>query len=137
MADLAAIRAGIARNLSVIPDLQVSAYMLANPTPPCVQVIPGDTDFDLSMHRGLDEITMRVVVTVGLVADIGAQVSLDEYLDGSGPRSIKQAVESDSTLGGVVADASVTTATGPKVLASEQGGVLFSEWTVQVIGTGG
>jgi hypothetical protein len=136
VADLAAIRAGIAANISAISDLQVSAYMLANPTPPNVQVIPGDTDYDLAMHRGLDELTMRVVVSVGLVADIGAQKNLDEYLAGSGPRSIKQAVESDPTLGGVVADVTVTAATGPKVLATEQGGVLFSEWTVQVLATG-
>jgi hypothetical protein len=33
------IRAGLAVNLAVISGIQVSAYALANPTPPCVEIV--------------------------------------------------------------------------------------------------
>jgi hypothetical protein len=135
MATITAIRRGIAANLTQLGTnlgMQVSAYTLANPTPPAIQVLPGEITYDLAMHRGLDEITMLVQALVGYGSDIGSQTRLDELLDPTGVNSMKTAVESDSTLGGIVSDVNVKTATGYRVAAGQNGPVLLCEWSVQV-----
>lgn len=137
MADIAAIRAALAANIGAIPDLQVSPYILANPTPPSAQVVPAAMEFDLAMHRGLDRLEFKVQVFAGVVSDIGAQKKLDLYRAGSGANSIKQAIESDKTLGGACQALQVTESTGPQLTIGEGGTVvLMEEFTVQVLATG-
>jgi len=136
LADLAAIRAGIARNLSAIPDVQVSAYLLANPTPPLLQVVPGEIEWDLAYARGLDKIMLKVQAFVALTEDIGSQVTLDKYLNGSGPLSVKAAVESDETLGGIVGTCQVTNTGAVQLYTGGQTPQLFVEWEVEVLARG-
>ncbi len=127
------IRNGIADNLRTIPGLQVSAYALANPTPPAAHVLRGSVLYDQAFHGGTHIWTMRVQAFVALVSDIGGQKLLDRYLSPDGALSVKAAIEADTTLGGAVADLHVTTATGEQVFLRDQGGsVLGSEWTVEV-----
>lgn len=134
---LTQIREGLAANLAAIDGCQVSAYMLSNPTPPTVHVYPGDIDYDLAMHRGLDKWTLTVQAFVGMVSDQGAQVKLDAFLAPSGATSVKAAVESDKTLGGLVSDLQVVSCSGYRVYARESGGpVLGAEWTVEVLASG-
>lgn len=135
MADVAAIRQGIADNLTAAfgPDVQVSAYMLAEPTPPAIHVFPGPVEYDQAFGRGLDELTMRVQAFVALVADQGAQINLDKFLAGSGAYSVKAAIEADRTLGGACHDAHVTAHTGYQQYQPAGGGpMLMAEWTVLV-----
>jgi hypothetical protein len=135
VATITAIRRGIAANLAQLGNnmgMQVSAYTLANPTPPMMQVLPGEVVYDRAFHRGLDEITMLVQALVAYGSDIGSQTRLDELLDPTGANSMKTAVESDSTLGGIVGDVSVLNATGYRVAAGANGPVLLCEWSVQV-----
>jgi hypothetical protein len=108
MADVGAIRVALAAKLATIADLQVSAYMLSNPTPPCAMIYSGETSFDKAFHRGSDDLNLVVRVIVPFAADIGSQVNLDEYRAGSGARSFKAALEVDRTLGGAVQDLRVT-----------------------------
>jgi hypothetical protein len=137
MAVLGEIRRGLAANLERILGVQVSPYMLANPTPPAAQIVPGEVEYDQAMSRGLDRLTLSVQVFVALGSDIGAQQQLDEFLDGSGAKSVKQAVESDRTLGGSVATARVTRSTAYRVVLRDGGGpVLMAEWEVEVLARG-
>ena len=138
-ATLAQIRAGIAANLSVIPDVQVSAYTLGNPTPPCLWILGPETSYDLTMHRGLDMVTITVQGFVALAADAGSQVMLDEMVSPAGAMSVKQAVEADRTLGGVVSDLWVTRQSAYRVLQSPPIGasstttqLIETTWTVEV-----
>jgi hypothetical protein len=119
MADLSAIRAGLAANLATIPDILVSAYVLSNPTLPCAVVLAGPTEFDKSFGRGMDSLVFMVRVVVAAISDISAAVNLDPYMAGSGPRSIKAAIESDSTLGGACFDVSVVRMEGEQVYTFE------------------
>jgi hypothetical protein len=134
---MARIRAGLAANLSVLPDIQVSPYLLANPTPPVVCVIPGETTWDYTYGRGYDQLTMRVQLFVSLNLDVASQQTLDKYQAGSGALSVKQAIEAEETLGGVADSTSVVSTTGPQLFTRADGvAVLMAEWNVQVIARG-
>lgn len=137
MASLTSIREGLAANLGALEGIQVSPYMLANPSPPCVHVYPASVEYDLAMRRGLDKWTLTVQAFVGLTADIGSQVKLDQFLASSGTQSVKTVLESDQTLGGTVSDVNVVSCTGYRVYVREGGGpVLGAEWVVEVLATG-
>lgn len=136
---LAAIRKGLAANLAPLaPNCQVSAYVLANPTPPCVQLYPGgpagDIIYDLTFRRGLDMWPFTVEALVSLTADIGSQVNLDAMLDPSGPQSIKQLLEADQTLGGLVDNVHVVRFSGYRPVTLEgRGPLLAAEFHVEVL----
>lgn len=135
MPDMTVLREGLAANLSSIPDIQVSAYMLANPTPPAIHVIPGETDYHATMGGGPDEwwhFTVQAFVAV--VNDIGGQQRLDGMLASQGDYSVKAAIESDHTLGGACDDLIVDRRSGYQVFVPDgRGAVLGAEWQVRVL----
>lgn len=113
---------------------QVSAYMLALPQPPTIDIRPGAKRFDLAMARGLDEALFIVRGMVAFNADIGAQVKLDTLLDSTTAGSVKVVLEADKTLGGLVQDLRVTEHTPYQALLLEgQPAILGVEFTVQVL----
>jgi hypothetical protein len=133
MATLAAIREGIAANLQALngDGVQVSAYVLANPNLPAVQVLPGEVAYDQTFARGIDLYTLKVQAIAPLTVDIEAQRQLDDMIDE--PDSIKTLLEADKTLGGAANDVHVTDCTGYQVVQLEgRGPTLFCEWTVEV-----
>lgn len=134
MATPAQIRAGLAANLASIADTQISAYMLASPTPPVIQVLPERVEYHGAMQNGLERNRYTVQAFVGFTSDVGAQKKLDKMLEPTGATSVKAAVESDATLAGVVEHLTVTEATGYRVYALEgaRGPVLGCEWTVEI-----
>lgn len=119
---------------SRIPDLQVSPWMLANPTPPTAQVFPTAVNPHMSMGPGgFEEWTFTLQVFVGGVETVsqGSQIRLDEYLRGD--RSITAAIEADTTLGGVVDDLKVTSISGYRVFTTQgRADVLGAEWSITV-----
>lgn len=134
MASYASIRSGIAANLTAhISGWEISAYMLAQPIPPAIDIKAGESVYDLAMRRGLDELTMVVRAFVPLSTTQGAEVNLDALRDTAGSSSLKAAVESDGTLGGVAQWARVVSAS-EDALYEFQGiaPLLGCEFTVQV-----
>jgi hypothetical protein len=131
-ATITQIREGLAANLSTINGFQVSAYPLANPTPPAIQILRGEIEYDLAAARGLDLVTMQVQAIVALTADIGSQMRLDPLIDPTGSGSVKAAIESDRTLGGTVAGLRVTGAAGDQIAQGANGPVLVCQWTIDV-----
>lgn len=130
---MAQIREGLAANLASISGVQVSAYMLASPTPPAIHVVPSRIAYDKAMARGTDEVTMTVQAYVALGLDRSAQSALDELLAPSGSRSVKTAIEADRTLGGVVQHVWVSEMSGYNVVSvPERGQMLSADWTVVV-----
>jgi hypothetical protein len=106
MSSVSAIRAGIAANLASISGLRVSATMLDAPRPPVAMVFPDSIEFDLNANRGADTFTFVVSVLVGRADDRTAQNRADSFV--VGPSSVKTAIESDRTLGGVADTCRVT-----------------------------
>lgn len=131
--DLREIREAVAARLDTIPDLQASPYILANPTPPYAHVVPGEMVFDEAMGDGLHRLTLQIQVMAGLSTDRGAQATLDRFLSLDGPYSLKQAVETDRTLGGLVQYVRVARCTGYQLFSSERGPVVGAEWTLDLL----
>jgi hypothetical protein len=132
VATITDIRLGLKANLDVLTDWQVSAYALSNPTPPAIQILPAEIVYDQAMRRGVDIINLLIQAFVSFTTDIGGQKRLDELLAPTGAKSLKTAAESDSTLGNLVADVSITNATGYRVAQGANGPVIVCEWMAQV-----
>lgn len=137
MATVAEIRDGIAANLAavaaIVAEAHVTAYMLKNPPVPCIHVFPGEVEYDTTGSRGLDEWTFVVQALVGEQTDRGAQELLDEFLAPAGDKSIKEAIESDRTLNGVVDDLRVTRVDSYREYAvNNRLAALGAEWRVSV-----
>ena len=137
MASLAQIRQGLAANLAVLDGIQVSAYVLGNPTLPTVWVRPATAE-GIEYHRafanGLENWTFTVQAFFASgISDIGAQQKLDELLASTGATSVKAALETDKTLGGLVKDLIVQTCTGYLEYGRPDGTTaLGCDWTVVV-----
>jgi hypothetical protein len=142
MVSFTEIREALAAQLAQqLTGIQVSAYLLASPTPPTIHLYPGgpagQIAYDLTLARGVDQWALTVQAFVGPTSDIGAQKKLDQYLAPSGPQSIKQAVESDPTLGGLVHQVHVPSCAGYRQYILETATYIGAEWYVQVYAQGG
>lgn len=148
MPEIDDIRRGLAANLRSIPDCGVSAYFKEAPDPPMLQVV-GFANIDyLEQSHGDPGGTLLLVIegVSGRTVDIGAQMLFDQWLNIGGPRSVKDAIESDYRLtsrmrdnGTVVSDQEP--ACDSLVVQSFQGyrrgmvgtvAHLLGEWVVQV-----
>ena len=106
MSDIDAIRKGIATNMASVEGLRTSDYWRDNPRPPIAMVLPDTIDYDLNANRGADEMQFLVSVLVGRADDRAAQRTADQFI--VGPNSVKDAIESDRTLGGAANTCRVT-----------------------------
>jgi hypothetical protein len=102
MATVSQIRDGLAANLATISGLRTSATVPDNPNPPIAIVEPTSVNYDTTFGRGLDEYLFKITVIAGRADERSGQNKLDGYCNPSGSLSVKTAVESDKTLGGVV-----------------------------------
>jgi hypothetical protein len=123
----------------VIDDLQVYPFWLLAPTPPTIDIYPGDpfqegTGFD-STKKALFW-TVRARVTT---ADQDAgQINLLSMLDPTLATSVEQALIADPTLGGLVDDLAVVNEfpTGYREYVADtaiNGRLLGAEWRLEVL----
>lgn len=108
MATTKAIRTAIATNLSTVSGLRTAYRVPETLTPPIAVVMPPSIEYDKVMARGADTLEIRVMVFVGRMDTRTAEDLLDGYADSTGSTSIKTAIESSKTLGGIVSYARVT-----------------------------
>lgn len=95
--------------LDAIPGLRVYDYPPdAVSVPAAVVAYPDSITYDDTFQRGTDSATATITVLVGRVSDRASRDALAAYLAGTGAMSVKAAV--DGTLGGVVKDARVGSA---------------------------
>ena len=136
----AAIRQGLATNLAAIPEVQVSAYIV-NPTPPTIWVATFQLAFDTAYGSRLGgmKYTDEYTVTVQALVDTSdwqrGQELLDQFMAGSGAYSVKDAIETDKTLGGACDTLYVSESSGPVLNTFQTSSYLLSEWTVTIIAT--
>ena len=133
-APISDIREGLARNLDAISDVQVSAYMPLSPTMPALYVTPASIEYDRSMMRGLDVLTFTIEAFVAFGLDQGGQMRMDRLLSPSGFESVKEAAESDRTLGQMVQDVHVTRMSSYRAITipNQNDLVLSADWVVLV-----
>ena len=104
------VRDALKANLQTITNLRVYDLIPDVIVPPCAVVGQLDFTFDIDNMRGLDQASVDVFVIVQRISERTGQEKLDAFLAGSGTGSIKTALESDRSLGGLVDTLRVITA---------------------------
>ncbi len=132
MASVTDLRTAIATNLATISGLRTSPEMPDNPNPPIALIRPVSIDYNQSMAKGLTRYSFAVIVVVGRAEERTAQRSLDGYCSSTGASSIKNAVESDKTLGGKAYDCRVTEMRNYTPIQLNEGTYLAAEFAVDV-----
>jgi hypothetical protein len=85
----------VAARLDTIQGLRAFPYAPDRLEPPAVIVAyPETIQFDKTYGRGMDQMTLPVVVVVGRATDRAARDQLVRYCGGAGAESIKAVVES-------------------------------------------
>ena len=102
MINISGVRDAIKTNLQTITNMRVYDTIPDVVVPPCAVVGQLDFTFDVDNQRGLDQASVDVYVIVQRISERSGQDKLDLYLAGSGTGSVKTALESDRTLGGLV-----------------------------------
>jgi len=102
MLNIGPIRDALKTNLQTIINMRVYDTIPDVVVPPCAVVGQLDFTFDIDNARGLDQASVDIYVLVQRFSERTAQDKLDTLLAGTGPKSIKTALESDRTLGGLV-----------------------------------
>lgn len=134
MASLSSIRSGLSTRLATISGLSVYSFVPDSIEPPTAVVgVMSSVDYDSTMSRGSDSYEIPLYLYVSRVDAELSQDSLDEFLAGSGSSSIKQAIEGDVTLGGVVSSARVVEASNYGVYTINSIDYLGVEFSVEII----
>jgi hypothetical protein len=93
--DLGAVMQEVADRLATIPGLRTHGHPADNVQPPAAVVTyPEAITFDSTYARGMDQITLPVIVMVGRVSARSSRDVISAYAAGAGDRSIKQVAES-------------------------------------------
>jgi hypothetical protein len=129
---ITAIRTALAKNLGTVPGLRTAAEIPDLPNPPIAVVSLNSVTYDGAFAKGLTNYNFSVTVIVGRVAEREAQRKLDAYIS-TGSSSIKNAIESDKTLGGSAYDCRVVSMDSVGSLTVSDTTYLAADFTVTVI----
>ena len=132
MASISEIRKALATNLGTIKGLRTYDYVPDSANVPFGFAEYQSTDFDTTFGRGLDTLSFTVTVVVGRVSDRVGQANLDGFASSSGKSSVKSAIESDKTLGGLISDCRVTGLTSYGQVTIGETTYLAAEFAVTV-----
>jgi len=129
-ASVSAVATALMSSLSGISGLRTKTYQPDQPTPPIAYPVLQTVTYHRAFGGGDVVMEWDVRVLTGRWTDRTAHALLDNYLSYSGASSVRAALESDPTLGGVVQAMVVQTATNiSSVSVAEQE---FLEISIQV-----
>jgi hypothetical protein len=126
------IKTGLAANLATVSGLRAYAYQPDNVNTPFAWPLLDSIQYNGAMGGGLITHRFTISVVVGRSAERTAQTLLDGYLSYAGAISIRQAIESDRTLGGVVQDLIVESASNISTLEANDATYLAIDFVVTV-----
>lgn len=131
MASVSEIRAALATAMGTIEGLRTSAFVPDAPRPPIAVVMPDRIEYDLNARRGADRFLFTITILASRADDRSAQQNLDQYL--VGPKSIKDAIETDRTLGGKANTCRVTQLQNYAAIPVGEVTYLSAQFIVEVI----
>jgi len=120
MINISGVRQALGDNLMTITGMRVYDAIPDVVTPPCAVVGQLDFTFDVNNARGLDQASVDIYVIVQRISERAGQNKLDQLLAGTGNGSIKTALESDRTLGGLVSTLRVISAESGTYTSGDQ-----------------
>lgn len=100
-ATVSQVAIGLANRLSTISGLRVSTYQPEQLNPPFAYPQINRIEYHRAYGGGDVVMDWTVHVVVGRWLDRTAHAALDDYLSYSGAKSIRAAIEGDTSLGGV------------------------------------
>lgn len=112
-------------------------------TPPCLLIGMPDITYNASFNartgalvsrQGIDSMRMPIYGILPGVHDQAAVDAADEWISGTGPRSVIEILQGDQTLGGACASLVVTSAEPDRWQESDTGSLPAYRWTVEVYG---
>lgn len=125
------IRSGIATNIATISGLRTSVDIPDNPNPPIAVIGLNNVRYDQAYQGGLVEYNFVVTVIASRASDRWAQRRLDDYTS-TGANSVKEAIESDRTLGGSAFDVRVTEMSNVGAVSLGETSYLAADFAVTV-----
>jgi len=132
MTAIADLRQGLADNLATITGLRTSVDIPDNPSPPIAVIAIDTVDYSQAYQNGLVRYNFQVTVIASRASDRRAQARLDAYIS-TGASSVKEALESDRTLGGVAFDCFVADMSNFGTVSLGEVTYLACDFTVQVL----
>ena len=126
------IRTALATNIATIPGLRTAAEIPDLPNPPIAIVGLDSVTYDQAYAKGMTNYSFTVTVIVGRSAEREAQRKLDGYIS-PGTNSVKNAIESDKTLGGYAYDCRVVSMNSVGSVTISDTTYLAADFTVTVI----
>jgi hypothetical protein len=126
------IRSALATNLATIPGLRTAAEIPDLPNPPIAIVSLDSVTYDQAYAKGMTTYTFTITVIVGRSAEREAQRKLDAYIS-PGTNSVKNAIESNKTLGGYAYDCRVVSMNSVGSVTISDTTYLAADFTVTVI----
>jgi hypothetical protein len=126
------IRTALATNLGTISGLRTAAEIPDLPNPPIAVVSLDSVTYDQAYAKGMTNYTFTITVIVGRSAEREAQRKLDGYIS-TGTNSVKNAIESDKTLGGYAYDCRVVSMNSVGSVTISDTTYLAADFTVTVI----
>lgn len=129
--NIEAVRERIAKKLNTIDDYQVSAYVLTNPVPPAMQVVPSEANHNTAMSRGHEQRDFKIQAMVGLASDQAAQKKLDVLISEDAVPEALEIIEDDDPWESI----NLESDTGYTKFEKDGSAPLLGvEWTVRVYG---
>jgi hypothetical protein len=127
------IRQGLGTNLATIRGLRVAETIPDQVNPPQAVISLQSVAYDGALRGGLTTYTFMVTVIVGRMSERTAQRVLDGYIS-PGTGAIKDAIESDKSLGGSAFDVRVEAMSSVGSLSIGEVNYLAADFTVTVYG---
>ena len=135
--DVKAVAEEIAGKLDGIAGLRAFGYPVGQlPFPGAIVGLPDEITFDQTYGRGSDAMTFPVWVMVGRADERAGALELMAYLDGSGAKSVKSAVDSTRTNTYSECDTVTVTQAVPGTYTYNGVDAFGAEFTVEVMGSG-
>lgn len=125
------LRKGLANNLKAIAGLRVVETLPDVVNPPMAMIGLTKVAYNQQNQRSMAEYTFKITVVLGRVSERTAQQALD-VLVAPGSGSIKEAVESDRTLGGFAYEVFIPELSAYGAITVNGIDYLSAEFSVQV-----
>lgn len=125
------LREGLADNLKTIPGLRVVETLPDVVNPPMALIALNSISYNKQNQKSMAEYSFKITVVVGRVSERVAQQNIDVLVSPSG-NSVKEAVESDRTLGGNAYDVFIPEMTAFGAVSINGIDYLSAEFSVQV-----
>lgn len=131
MSTLTDVQSGVATALRTIPGLRVYEFPSDRIEPPAAILSLPETAYDVTLNGRSDHWLYQIWVLVSRADDESAFREMTEYVESEGLKSIRQAIESDRTLGGAC-DTSAVVRARPLFTTMAGTEYLTAEFTLEV-----